>query len=186
MKWNEEDLDRFLDRTLDGPGQDPRAGLEERVMASLAAAETKPRRWWIWVAAPAVALVLAIVALAAWLTTSVAPPKTIANLQRPPIGSLTKTPILRMSRPGPATVGTRQVHRQTEGATVEASAGTEPRLSTFPSQTDEAQARLLLRFVEANPDLAQKVVQEEQEFQEMASRRYDNLGNPIRNQEEER
>ena len=180
MKWDENDLDRFLDRTLGELSADPRPGLEQRVVANLAAAQTKPRRWWVWAAVPALAVFIAVAGMAWRLSRSVAPPQPIANTVVPPPSGLVKTPTPMVAQ------SKWQAHIGPKPAASQVVTARLPRLATFPSQTDEAQARMLLRFVQANPALAQKVVQEEQEFQEMASREYDSSGNPIRNQQEER
>jgi hypothetical protein len=161
-QWDEKDLDGFLDRTLSEYSGEPRAGLEQRVLANLAGAEAQPRRWWIWAAVPAFATILVAVLL--WTAAAPKPvaPPTVAKAPSAP--AVTKTPV-------PPVVA--HVHRGSpKRGVVARSAPATPRLATFPSQDDDSQVQLALRFVQSNPALAQQLVKEQQEFQEAAARRF--------------
>jgi len=164
-QWNENDLDGLLDRTLSEYSGEPRAGLEQRVLANLASAEVRPRRWWIWAAVPVLAAIL--IALLVW-SSSLKKPVTPPDIAKAPAA-----PAITKRQSAPPTVA--HVHRRssTNHAVEARSTPAEPRLPTFPSQGDDTQVQLALRFVQNNPALAQQVVKEDQKFQEATARRFE-------------
>ena len=108
-QWNENDLDGLLDRTLSEYSGEPRAGLEQRVLANLASAEVRPRRWWIWAAVPVLAAIL--IALLVW-SSSLKKPVTPPDIAKAPAAPASPPPFQyappetesscgRSNRPGP-------------------------------------------------------------------------------------
>lgn len=162
-QWDEKDMDGLLNRTLSEYSDEPRAGLEQRVLANLARAEARPRRWWIWAAVPAFAGILVAV-----LMMTTAQKKTIAP---PDVAKAPSAPAVTKTQPVPPVVA--HVRKGSPKRSVVArSAPAAPRLPTFPSPDDDTQVQLALRFVQNNPALAQQLVKEQQEFQEATARRF--------------
>jgi hypothetical protein len=177
MEHRDNELDRFLDRSLSEYSQEaPRSGLEQRVLANLEASAATPKRWWIWVVLPVGAAILTVAVLWNSLLTKV-PPPTMANASAPAVG--------RAEPHAPTIVATskRRRHRTNVRSGVVSQT---PRLPTFPSQTDEAQARILLRFVQDHPAVAKQAVMEEEEFQKLAFGSFDPAENSMGDPEEER
>ncbi len=163
-QWDDESLDRFLDDGLSQFAQEaPREGLEQRIMANLAAERSRTWQRWIWAAAPVFAVLLVAVIL--WRR----PSEKIATLQTAtyiPAPSRSKRPA---SAPVRVIVVKKHAMPRSQTRVVE-TATASPRLPTFPSRTEESQGQLLLRFVQNNPALAEQVVAEEEEFQKLAYR----------------
>ncbi len=164
-QWDDKDLDRLIDRTLSEYATEARDGLEQRVLANVGAAGAQPRRWWIWIAVPAFAMVV-VVAMLVWTSAQnrpIAPPEIAKGPKAPEVVKVpprqqrairvvARKPALRRSKPQIVAIS--------------------PKLPSFPSQTDDTQVRLALRFVQNNPALAQQVVKEEEEFQEATARNF--------------
>src|SRR5581483_8151580 len=163
-QWDDKDLDRLLDRTLSEYTSEPRAGLEQRVLANLASAQTQRRRWWIWAAVPVLAVVL--IAVLVWTTPRkpIEPPVAVNGPSAP---NVTKSPPSQQ----PAVSVAAKIRKPMRKRVVESQVvAVAPKLPTFPSQSDDTQVRLALQFVQNNPALAQQVVKEDEEFQEAVAR----------------
>lgn len=167
-QWDDKDLDRFLDRALAEFTGEPRTGLEQRVLANLASAQARPRRLWIWAAVPAFAAIVIAALVWTMLPQKPAEPKIAVKAPIAPIVAATtaagRPPAVRR-----VAHRTKQMRKTVTEARV---APADPRLPTFPSQTDETQVQLALRFVQNNPALAQQVVKEDKEFQEATARNF--------------
>jgi hypothetical protein len=166
---NDKDkLDRLLDQTLaEYSDAKPRAGLEQRILAKLAAQQDQRGwRWrWLWVAGPV------LVAMALVMLFALRPaPKRDTNVAaaKPPVMQSASAP--KKVAPHASVVAGVQPKRKVHPSVVAKAQPTrEPRLATFPAPGgDEQQARLLLSFVTRHPDKAKEVVREEEEFQQMA------------------
>lgn len=162
MKRDDHEIERFLDRALNEYGKgSPCEGLEQRILANLAANPTKASSWWAWALVPVAAVVIVLAVLGLKPAKYVpAPPVAGATAPPAPAVALRKTP----------SVTAAKWHKRLRADTREAVvAKTAPRLPTFPSQPDESQARMLLQFVQRSPNAAQQVVKEEEEFQKLVA-----------------
>lgn len=172
-QWDDKDLDRFLDRTLSEYGQEaPRHGLEQRMLARLAAAPARPRRWWIWAAVPVCAAIL--IAILLWNSSASKKPVLPPDIAHIPPSKViereTTSAALQLKRPEirPPVVATAYQHPTSTGRAVAAS--TTPRLPTFPSQKgDDELVQLAVRFAQTHPAVAEQIAQEQQEFNQMAA-----------------
>ena len=179
MKHQDDELDRLLDRSLNEySAEAPRSGLEQRILANLEVSGATPKRWWIWAAAPVCAGVLIAAVLWSLSQTKVTPPPPIANGSAPAVERVSNSQTPRVA------TAAKRPHRRTNVRSATVSQA--PRLPTFPSQTDEAQARLLLRFVQGQPAVAKQVVREEEQFQELAFRNFDRAEDSMVEEQEER
>jgi len=166
-QWDDKDLDQFLDQVLSEYSQEaPRAGLEHRILANLAAEPARPRRWWIWAAVPACAAILITALLLVTALRNPVQPPAIAETPTAPVVTKVVTNQQQPVRNVVAHVHTPALKHRDETSTVAVT----PKLQTFPSQSDETQVRLALQFVQNNPALAQQVVKEEEQFQEAVAR----------------
>ena len=171
MKRDDNELERVLDRSLHEYSEvSARDGLEQRILANLAASPEKTRRWWAWAVVPASAVVMVVGVLWVRLATEIpAPPITISATPTAP--NLTS----RSARV--VTASKRRNSRRTAPQVTEV-ARAEPRLATFPSQPDEPQARMLLQFVQGSPRAAEQVVKEEEEFKKLVAENFEGSTNP--------
>jgi hypothetical protein len=163
--WQAAERDR-LDRELDialakYAAAEPRAGLEERVLANLRTERrgVSDRVWWRWGVASAVALAAVVMVVALAWRSSMQPPPVIADHPS------TATP--RAEQPGPRVASngaengtsspahpptTRRVVRRAHARAV---AEAYPKLDQFPSpQPLSEQEKILVSYVEAYPDYA--------------------------------
>ena len=146
MHVNETDfVDQLLRASLAGyAAEQPRAGLEQRILTRLAEKPESPA-WWTWRWLPVGALALAAMLAAALLlfpgreTTRVAPPPSAA----PPDVT---------SAPSPAAPAVASAHPATPRAGAPRTTVAPARAAQFPtpgSLTEEE--RLLMRYLEASP-----------------------------------
>lgn len=167
----QDKIEKLLDHALGEYGQvSARAGLENRVLARLESAESSRRvRWW-WIGVPAMA-VLVVVAL---VMTMHPKPVQVDIASIPPVRAGVQ--------PAPSTLGktvpressvqhpSKRVRPKAPARTSPKTRDSEPRLATFPSRDNDDQLlRLAMRFVKTNPAEATEIVQEQQEFREMAA-----------------
>ena len=156
MPYDDRQLDDLLDRGLREYSQaEPRAGLEDRILANLRT-QPEPRRWWrIWVPVLAAAAVLAIVAALllrpsrpqpAVATHSPSQPRPAATLPPQPAATAKAAPRHAAHMP-------RVVAVKREPAPL-------PRQQTFPAPTPlTEQERLVLALLRHAPDEAIQVAQ---------------------------
>ena len=168
-------FDPLLDRALSEYGNvSPREGLEQRLLARLAAEQPR-RSWnwrWLWAAVPAMAIGLIVFlatrpAVKPDTNVAKAPSRPIITPATPKAAGLSPTQAPQVS----AVHAPRRVHTDATVSTMESS-GAQPKLTTFPSPDEsEQQARLLLAFVTHHPEEAHEVVEDNQQFYEMAEAR---------------
>ena len=166
---NEDRIDKLIDRALNEYCEArPRAGLEQRILANLDSQADQHRLWrWRWAAVPLLAL-LVIVAVLLGLGTRT--PKQIDGAQVPE----TKTIVAAVPEKAPVSAAHQRVRPQRrlvhrDVATVAQQASPAPRLETFPSRDgDDDIVRLAVRFVQAQPDIAAQITQEQKDFRQMA------------------
>ena len=175
---DKDKLDRFLDQALSEYSEaSPRPGFEQRILANLAAQEEERGfGWrWLWVAGPVFSAVV-VLAVVFVLRTAQKHDSSVAVV-KPPIEQPAKPP--RQVAPKQLAVAQVLPKRKIQREVIaRAQPAPEPRLATFPAQDgDEQQARLLLSFVTRHPERAKEVVNQEQEFQEMAEANFNQDSN---------
>jgi len=162
-----DDLDRMLDGALTKyAAVEPRAGLEERILAHLRAEplRTRRREWLQWGLAGALAAI-AVIAVLAW-RSSRTPHPTIAN--RPP--HTIQQPSIEKPKPAPHAANEVAVskHPSMQKPAVRTPASTavaHPKLDQFPSpQPLGAEEMGLAHYVKNFPKEAQLVAQTQEEF----------------------
>jgi hypothetical protein len=145
-----EPLDRALDAALaEYADVEPRAGLEDRILANLSAQERKSAApiWWRWVAIGAVAVLVAVVALSfsskrRELVSTPMPVTHESEKQTPVLSATTDShPAIKHAASVPAVSKNRPHH-----ATLVATSA--PRLQQFPSpQPLSDQEKMLADYV---------------------------------------
>lgn len=156
---NREERERMVDRVLNealAPQEmEPRAGLEQRILANLRA-QPEPRPWWRWVwAAVAVALIALAVGLQMMDLTPPAKPPVAARQPSPaPAPKIVPAPAVRAQVRPP---------RGSPSTPVIAASVTPPgpsRQDVFPSPEPlSEQERLFYQFVRQSPREAVQVAQ---------------------------
>ena len=156
-----DELDAALDAALTHyAAVEPRAGLEERILANLDAEQdgVRQRGWWRWGIPAAVAAAVAVVAIVVTVKTAKPSHPSIAN--RPVISAP------RSSQPQPevanrnAGQGRGPVHRKTPASLAPTAqpaiaAVANPKLDVFPSpQPLSEEEKILASYVETYPEHA--------------------------------
>lgn len=184
-KLPDDEMNRMLDAALAGyTAMEPRAGLEERILANLGAEQTRipSRAWWQWRLAGAVAVILIIGALA-WRSTRPSQP-ALANhppaaIQHPstqetnpaPYTAAEVTTAKHAPMPSPAT-------RRVPSATAVAA---RPKLDQFPSpQPLSTEEIALAQYVKNFPKDAQLVAQSQLEFELETEKEMNDAGSESR------
>lgn len=168
QQMREDELDRILDTGLAAHAAvEPRAGLEDRILANLRAEQARPvggRAWWQWGLAGAVAVVVAVGVLT-WKSSRILHP-VIAN--HPPAAM--QQPSTQEANPHAAgdiavakhTPVRRHGQRLAHAAAAEAAV---PKLDQFPSpQPLSAEEIALAQYARNFPKEAQLVAQAQEEF----------------------
>lgn len=164
-------LDRLLDGALAQYSQvEPRAGLEERVLANLRSQPAR-RPWWMWAVIPAAVAAVLLLTMVLRRPDVSAPGSTRSKpvtAQATPPAIAPKPATTAAIQPGP--VSKPRPHRIVVAAARPApqvSAQPMPRLETFPSATPlTAEERLLLRMIDHHRDELVTVAQSQQADQE--------------------
>ena len=167
---NHDEMDRALDAALTRYAAEPRAGLEERVLANLRAQAERgaERAWWRWgVLAVVAAALLIAVGLSGRLgnrtkpTTHVAVAAPATDPARTNVATNGEQREVRV-RPGRA--GRRAARNLTPDAIVVAAA--QPKLDQFPSpQPLSEQERALARYVSQFPQEAALIARAQEEYE---------------------
>jgi hypothetical protein len=170
-----DELDRELDMALAKyAAVEPRAGLEDRVLANVRAERSRipDRVWWRWSVAGALAAVVVVALTLAWRSGRPSPP-VVENYPAPTIPSAPK-PATQM----PSNGGVKQIlgsqAESRERATLrrpvirraqpEAHASANPKLDQFPSpQPLSEQEKLLAKYIEQYPERAVLLARERTE-----------------------
>jgi hypothetical protein len=167
----QDELDSMLDAVLAKyAAAEPRAGLEDRILANLQAERDRVpnRAWWRWSVAGALAALLVVVLALAW-RSSRPPHPAIANHSStaPQVAKQPATPIVatgggnevrgnQAQRQERATLRRSAMHR----ARPEAIASANPKLDQFPSPRPlSEQEKILLDYVERFPEEAVRIAE---------------------------
>ncbi len=171
-----DDLDRALDSALAKyAAVEPRAGLEDRVLANLRAerAQAPDRAWWRWSVAAALAAVVIVAVALAWRSGQPLHP-TVANHSSPAFPT-SKEPTTQFASNAAGGTAPPQVRRSLPGivhhrrATVVAAAG--PKLDQFPSPRPLSEQELALaRYVSEFPQEARLIARAQEEYEKETQR----------------
>jgi hypothetical protein len=176
-----DELDHLLDATLAKYADvDPRAGLENRILANLRSAQPIAHPWWGWGLAAVVAAMLIVLALS---LRSTKPHPVVANHPQAP--SQPALPVVRQAvrrgirvsrRSGVASSRAASEHR------VDVGAAEDPKLDTFPSPQPLSEEELALaRYVWNFPGDAKLVAQaQEADAQEVLRRMLEQANEPTK------
>jgi hypothetical protein len=161
------DIDQWLESALDRYGKaEPRAGLENRVLASLQAERNRiasGRRWWWALGMPAA---LAAVVLALWVGGSVrdrnpgGTAKTSTTQSEEFRGSIQPGPAPQVAAPHAARPAREMASRPANRPIRDLAVAGTPKLEQFPSpQPLSAQEQILMSYVAQYPENAALVAQ---------------------------
>jgi hypothetical protein len=160
--WKTEDeSDRALDAALaEYTSVEPRAGLEERILANLRAADspTIARRWWNWRIAAVVAatLIIAVSLVARWNRAS--QPPTVVH--RPQLKEAPIAPQVANRENSPASQKKLPRHRGVRTQPQQEIVAVDPKLDVFPSPLPlSEQEKILSLYVEKYPEHAALVAE---------------------------
>jgi hypothetical protein len=164
----EQGVDRELDMVLAKYASiEPRAGLEQRVLANLRAERQPVPQLWSWRRTAVAAVLIVIVATAlSWRsgkpgpsTTVRRPPMTASSIPQNEQGSASAGAEKNGSRP--STVFDRPAVRRTQPAVVvSAAAAVQPKLDQFPSPRPlSEQEQILVNYVARYPETAALIAQ---------------------------
>ncbi len=165
----QDELDRALDAALAKYAAEPRAGLEERVLANLRAETSRgvERAWWRWGVLAMVAAALLIAVVLSWRLDRPTHPATHVALTTP----ATQPARAEIAARGePRGVGEQaghalrktQRHRSPDAVIVAAL----PKLDQFPSpQPRSEQERALARYVSQFPQEAELIARAQAEYE---------------------
>ena len=176
---NREERERMVDRLLHealAPQEiEPRAGLEQRILANLRA-QPERRVWWTWMWVPALAAVLLIV-IGVMVTRRPQPPLASVAVEQK-----TATPTQPKSVRPPAVVAKhRNPSRKSSPVSVVAvatPAPVAPRQPVFaPARLTEAE-RALVAMLQSNPEEAKLVAERQTERQQEAAEFMEQAFNP--------
>lgn len=149
-------VDRLLNEALAPQEMEPRAGLEQRILANLRA-QPEPRPWWRWMWAPALAAALIALAIGLRMTDLTPLAKPPVAESQPSIAPAEKTV------PAPAVRARVQPRHGSPSSPVIAASVTPPgppRQDVFPSPEPlSEQERLFYQFVRQSPREALQVAQ---------------------------
>jgi hypothetical protein len=163
---NREERERMVDRLLHealAPQEiEPRAGLEQRILANLRA-QPEPRPWWRWMWVPAVAAVLIALAVGLRMSSNpqqVRPAVAIEHQPTPP------TPMKQPVPPAPVVAAERKsardVARPRKMIAAAATKPALPRQDVFPSPVPlTPEETMLLTLLRRNPSQAVLVAREQ-------------------------
>jgi hypothetical protein len=162
----QDDLDRALDAALAKyAAVEPRAGLEQRVLAQLQSESTRLPKytWWQWSVAGAIAVVLAFTFALAWRWNR--PAKTVGQ-QYPSAPIEIVQPSATQVAANGEIEAVRQRHKTTRQHVQQPSAFADgPKLDQFPSPRPlSEQEKLALEYVERFPEEASLMAQAETNF----------------------
>ncbi len=173
---NDTALDRELDAALAKFATvEPRAGLEERILASLSAQQVpSAQAWWRWPALVVSAAVMLVAAVSlVWRSAKPAPdaanhqPPTAVHSDKHAANDATSYPVAAAATKKPAR---HSIHHP------QAAVASAPRLEQFPSPRPLSEEEtLLLHYVQRFPQEALMIAKEQWEFEQQ-------MENPVANQ----
>ena len=154
-----EYLDLVIDAALAKYASiEPRAGLEQRVVANLRAGEAQVahRAWWIWGFLGTLALALVVFVALAWRVSIAAPPALAVHVPNPRLTPASPES-RRTARSARHTLRQRPILKTPRERETVAS---NPKLDVFPSPLPlSEQEKLLSLYVEQNPEHAALVAE---------------------------
>jgi len=180
-KKESNDLDRTLDTVFAKYASvEPWEGLEERILANLRAAETRPahRPWWNWSFAVALAAVLVIVASVVWRWNK--PPHLPVAVHPPTLKQAPVTPHVAHRDENTAPPRKSSRHRTPRNQQEREILAAGPKLDVFPAPLPlSEQEKILATYVTQYPEHAALVAearmdalrQEAEEWRRIASER---------------
>jgi len=189
-------LDRELDAALAKYATvEPRAGLEERILANLRSelTEVPNHAWWKWSAAVALAAVFVVIAVALALRSPkpahIAQHRPLSPAQVEPSGTPAATNnkenTVRPNSVAPAIHAKRRDHANTHVALAAS-----PKLDVFPSPQPLSEEELaLVQYVQSFPKDATLIAQAQEEFALESQREMENYGSrklPVNSIQQER
>lgn len=160
-KWKAGDeLDQALDETLARYASEPRVGLEERVLASVRAAEVRVghRAWWTWGFAAALTAALLAAGVFAWRSSKPVRPEIV---KRP--SSTQQTPASPESAKVEGTNSPQKKeppHKLVRHSLPHETVAANPKLDVFPSPLPlSEQEKILASYVAQYPEHAALVAE---------------------------
>lgn len=153
-------VDREIDAALVWYCTEPRAGLEDRILANLRIdrERTSAHNWWHWAAAPALATLLLVASIVLWTSTHPTQHEAAQPLQTTHDQTHNRIPAATATSPATIQIPILQTTFEKNKRTTHSSRHTfaaRPKLAQFPSlQPLNEQERLLIRFVEEFPQEA--------------------------------
>jgi hypothetical protein len=158
-------VDRLLNEALSPQEVEPRAGLEQRILADLRA-QPQRRPWWKWVWAPAV-VVLIVIGLV--VTRRPEPVKAPVAIEQKPVAP---APTTSAALPAAIVATGRKPSRRSPIATAITTAKTgpiTPRQPAFaPGRLTDAE-RALVAMLRSNPDEAKAVAERQEQARQEAT-----------------
>ncbi len=153
---SDHNLDRLLDAALTKySSAEPRAGLEDRVLANLRVEQTcvPARTWWRWGLAALAAIVVVAIALA-FRSEKHLKPQVVQ--QAPAPGQAPYSPETQIARRDATAPSTRPVRPRTSGRRVAGAGATPvPKLDQFPSpQPLSEEEKIFGGYIEQDPQHA--------------------------------
>jgi hypothetical protein len=177
-----DQLDNLLDGALRQQGNvEPRPGLEGRVLARLASANTgrtRTRGVWAWAVAGAAVMFLVIgMWIGAGHRRSNTPAASVPNVSKTEQKLATVMPPVELNKPA-----VRRVRSLRTAVPVTMAKGAEPRLQEFPSPRPLSQQEVVVaEYVQNFPEEAKLISQQQQKFDEevrKAQQQIENNQNP--------
>ena len=171
---NQDELDRVLDAALAKYAAEPRAGLEERVLANLRAERTRgaERAWWRWGVLAAVAT-LAIIAVALnWKPDGRAHPGTRVAATTPTTQPARTQVATNREQRGVRSRLAGTARKATRHVSIPITVSARPKLDQFPapqplSEQEQALARYVSQFPQEAALIARAQAEYEKEMQQM-------------------
>jgi hypothetical protein len=154
-----DEIDGMLDAALAKYVAEPRAQLEERILANLRTADARvtPRAGWTWSFIGAVAAVILVAATVAWRLTRPTPPRIVnhpSGMQQTPV------PDRAAVQQRPTTRQQKHPHKLVQHRRQNVAVATNPKLEVFPSPLPlSEQEKLLAIYVSEYPEHAALVAE---------------------------
>ena len=177
LNASRDEFDRLLDSALGKyAAVEPRAGLEERVLANLRAESNQrsSQAWWGWALAAALAVIAIAVGLE-WRSSRAAHPVIASH---PPITTQTPFDLGRgaTTQASAEIAGSKHAPTRRSRAVRTPQAAVLPKLDRFPSPEPlSAQELALARYVSQFPQEATLIAQAQEEFQKEIQQKIDEV-----------
>ena len=167
-EWSQGESPHELDRMLNTglasyAAVEPRAGLNDRILANLRMQQAQPpSRWWQWSLAAGLAAVIAVTITLWWRVQTPVPPVVSRPTVTKPYG-VNSMP--QLARQGSGPLEPEKSRRTGQGHRIAPVLAAEPKLDQFPSpQPLSPEEIALARYVQNFPKEAQLVARAQEEF----------------------